>query len=91
MNAAKLARLQERVRRRNQAEPVPALEIPTEKPIALDEHFTVTEVATLWHMNPKTVRRIFASMEGVIKLGEGKKTLFIPKRLLEQKHRELAS
>jgi hypothetical protein len=90
MNASKLARLQERTRRRNQAEPVPALEIPTEKPIALDKHFTVTEVAKLWHMHPKTIRRIFGSMVGVIKLGAGKKILYIPERLLEEKHRELA-
>jgi hypothetical protein len=86
MKAEKLARLQEQVRRRHQPEP-PAV-MP--EPLALDEHFTVTEVAKLWHMHPRTIRRIFGSMIGVIKLGTGKKTLFIPQRLLEETHRRLA-
>jgi hypothetical protein len=88
MIASKLERLQEKVRRRNQPEPAAVM---PEEPIALDEHFTVTEVAKLWHMNPRTIRRIFGTMVGVIKLGEGKRTLFIPQRVLEQKHRELAA
>lgn len=59
--------------------------------IALDKHLTVNEVAKLWHMHPSTIRRIFGTMEGVIKLGAGKhKTLYIPERLLVTKHRELA-
>jgi hypothetical protein len=86
MNASKLERLQERARRRNQ--PEPAAVMP--EPLALDEHFTVTEVAKLWHMHPRTIRRIFGNMVGVIKLGEGKRTLFIPERLLEEQHRKLA-
>lgn len=86
MNAAKLERLQEYARRRNTSEPTPALETP----IALDRHFTVSEVAKKWHMCPRTIRRMFGSVAGVMKLGTKKKTLYIPTRLLEEKHRELA-
>jgi hypothetical protein len=86
MNAAKLERLQEYARRRNTSEPTPT----PETPIATDQHFSVSEVAAMWGMHPKTIRRMFGSMAGVIKLGSRKKTLFIPARLLEQKHRELA-
>jgi AraC-like DNA-binding protein len=86
MNPSKLERLQEKSRKRN------AVELVTPEPtsIALDEHFSVSEVAAMWGMSPKTIRRMFGTMEGVIKLGSAKKTLFIPARLLEQKHRELA-
>jgi len=86
VNPAKLQRLQEYARRRNTVEPAK----PEPTPVALDKHFTVSEVAAMWGMCPKTIRRMFGTMAGVIKLGAAKKTLFIPARVLEQKHRELA-
>lgn len=87
MNAAKLQRLQEYARRRNTVEPVK----PEPTPIALDQHFSVSEVAAMWGMCPKTIRRMFGTMEGVIKLGSARRrVIFIPARLLDEKHRELA-
>jgi len=87
MKASKLERLQARVRERNAPEPIKPVLASS---ISTDQHFTVSEVSAMWGMCPKTIRRLFARMPGVIKLGEGKKTLYIPTRLLEEKHRELA-
>jgi hypothetical protein len=43
-------------------------------------------------MHPSTIRRIFGSMIGVIKYGVGKyRTLYIPARLLEETHQNLAA
>ena len=93
MKASRLQRLQEKSRKRNAVEPTPVAAKPTsEKPISQDEHFTANEVAELWGIHPSTVRRIFASVVGVIKLGVGKyRTLLIPARVLELKHQELAA
>lgn len=35
---------------------------------ALEKHFTVDQVAEAWGVSPKTVRRIFQDMPGVLKL-----------------------
>jgi hypothetical protein len=34
-----------------------------------ERHYTVTELAQLWHMSPGTVRAWFLDAEGVIKYG----------------------
>lgn len=50
------------------------------------------QVAEFWGIHPSTVRRIFDSVIGVIKLGNGKyRTILIPERVLELKHQELAA
>jgi len=87
MKASKLQRLQETARERNAPEPTK----PETTSIALDKHFSVGEIAELLRMHPVTVRRIFGNAVGVIKLGSAKRRiLYIPARVLEEKHRELA-
>jgi hypothetical protein len=87
MEASKLERLQAKARKRNAIEPVkPELGAA----IATDQHYSVRQVSAMWGMSPRTIRRMFGTMPGVIKLGQRKTTLFIPHRLLEEKHRELA-
>jgi hypothetical protein len=39
--------------------------------IALERHFTLTEIAELWNLSYGFVRAIFAEEEGVLKVGEG--------------------
>jgi hypothetical protein len=87
-----LGQFQEKARKRNVVEPASVSEPATEQPISQDRHFTANEVAALWHMHPSTIRRIFGSVIGVIKYGVGKyRTLYIPARLLEETHQNLAA
>jgi hypothetical protein len=60
---------------------------------AIEEHFTVKQVAEMWKVSAKTVRRLFSDEPGVLKLGEGERrykrqyfTLFIPKSVLLRVH-----
>jgi len=92
VKASRLAKLQQKARKRNVVEPAPVPEPATEKPISQDRHFTANEVAALWRMHPSTIRRIFGSVIGVIKLGTGKyRTILIPERVLEEVHHGLAA
>jgi transcriptional regulator GlxA family with amidase domain len=88
MDAARLQRLQERVRKRNAREPVETVVQIT--PIETDQHYSVRQVAEMWGMSPRTIRRMFCNVVGVLKVGSAKKTLYIPERLLEEQHRKLA-
>jgi hypothetical protein len=36
---------------------------------AFEKHHTVAEVAALWSVSASTIRRIFGSLPGVVKLG----------------------
>jgi len=101
MKAAKLKKLQERMRSRNAvafSSPFPDSrsgsrpERPEHSatPISQDLHFTVQQVAKLWSMHASTIRRTFSNVPGVLKIGTAQKTLFIPARILEEVHRELS-
>lgn len=69
--------------------------------IAEEKHYSVPEAAELWGVSRATIRRIFASMPGVIKLGHldrkgtgaGRRrhvTLSIPASLLQKVHAQVA-
>ena len=101
MKAAKLKKLQERMRSRNAA--AFSSQFPDSRPghperpeahsatpISQDLHFTVQQVAKLWSMHASTIRRTFSNVPGVLKIGTTQKTLFIPARVLEEVHQELS-
>ena len=54
-----------------------AIEFPGKKPvqrellesIALERHYSVQEIADMWAMSPKTVRRLFENEGGVLRWG----------------------
>lgn len=55
------------------------------------ETFTVAEIASLWHLSPDTIQRLFENEKGVLPLGEknprGKRrrvTLRIPRTVMER-------
>ena len=65
---------------------------------ALEKHYKVAEVAELWAMSEKSVRTIFASEPGVLKIERpellhkrGYCSLFIPESTLLSVHRRLSS
>ena len=77
--------------------------LPTEKKaaqseglhsVALERHYSVPEVATLWGISEKTVRRLFDGEDGVLKWGSGEtlhkrryQSLRIPQSVLIRVHR----
>ena len=63
---------------------------------ALEKHFTVTEVASLWQLSEDTIRKIFRDQPGVLKIGSeetrrkrGYIVLRIPETVLQKVHAEL--
>ena len=61
--------------------------------VALERHYSVTEVATLWGISEKTVRRLFDGEDGVLKWGSGEtlgkrryQNLRIPQSVLSRVH-----
>jgi AraC-like DNA-binding protein len=66
--------------------------------IALERHYTVPEVAELWGMSEKSVRRLFAEESGVLRWGtpetlrkRGYCNLRIPESVLIRVHQRRAS
>ncbi len=64
--------------------------------LANEKHYSVGEVAKLWALGEKTVRRMFESELGVIQWGReeashkrGYRTLRIPESVLQRVHRKL--
>jgi transcriptional regulator GlxA family with amidase domain len=62
--------------------------------LALERHYSVTEVAEIWALSEKTVRRMFEDEEGVLHWGapetrykRGYRTLRIPESVLLRVHR----
>jgi hypothetical protein len=77
-----------------------------EKPFTLDDlaqshvmaekHYTPAELAEIWGVDPETIRNVFRSGPGVLKLGnDGAKrayiTLRIPESVAERVHRRLSA
>lgn len=63
---------------------------------AIEEHFTVKEVAEMWKVSENTIRRLFTDQAGVLKVGEGERrykrryfTLSIPRSVLLRVHEGL--
>jgi hypothetical protein len=62
---------------------------------ALERHYSVTEVAKMWALSEKTVRRMFGDEDGVLNWGapetrrkRGYRTLRIPESVLHRVHRK---
>jgi len=65
--------------------------------IALEKHYSVPEVAELWHVSEKTVRRLFEHEGGVLQWGSpetlrkrGYQNLRIPESVLIRVHQRRA-
>lgn len=65
---------------------------------ALEKHYTVAEIATLWGFSPDTIRKIFRDAPGVLKIGQpenvrqkrrGYISLRIPESVLQKVHAEM--
>jgi hypothetical protein len=63
--------------------------------VALEKHYTISQIAESWNMDYKTVRRLFEHEPGVLTFGEGgtlKKrkyiSLRVPDSVVRRVHRE---
>lgn len=61
--------------------------------VALERHYTVPEIATLWGVSEKTVRRLFGDEDGVLRWGSdetvrkrGYHNLRVPQSVLIRVH-----
>lgn len=70
--------------------------IPPPCDIALEKHYFVWELAQLWGISERTIRRIFANEPGVVKWGREESrfkraytTLRIPDSVVKRVHRRL--
>jgi hypothetical protein len=64
---------------------------------ALERHYTVAEISELWHLDAKTVRRLFAQEPGVLWIcsDEGRyrrayRSLRIPESVMLRMHRSMS-
>jgi hypothetical protein len=69
---------------------------PSTRDLALEKHYSVWELAQLWGLSEKTIRRMFVDEPGVVKWGheEGRfkrayMTLRIPESVVQRVHRRL--
>ena len=65
--------------------------------LGLERHYSVSEIARMWALSEKTVRRMFEDEEGVLQWGSpetrrkrGYITLRIPESVLQRVHQERA-
>jgi AraC-like DNA-binding protein len=66
--------------------------------IALEPHYSVPQIAAMWHMSQKSVRRLFDEEAGVLRWGSGEtrrkrgyQNLRIPQSVLIRVHRRRQS
>jgi hypothetical protein len=64
---------------------------------ALERHYKVVELAELWGMSPKLIRKIFGSQPGVLKIDRpellhkrGYCSLYIPESVVLSVHQSLS-
>lgn len=69
---------------------------PASEEATLERHYTVKEVAEMWHLDEKMIRRIFGDEPGVVSIGSNEsrfrrayRTLRIPESVLVRVHRRL--
>jgi len=69
---------------------------PASEDSALERHYTVKEVAEMWRLDEKMIRRIFGNEPGVVSIGSSEsrfrrayRTLRIPESVLLRVHRRL--
>ena len=65
-------------------------------PVALERHYTVSELSKLWFFSENTIRRLFSREPGVIRIARqptrikrGYTSLRIPERVAQRVHRRL--
>lgn len=63
-------------------------------PIAFERHYSVRELAVLWDLSERTIRRMFAGEPGVVEWGQSEtrlkrpyRTLRIPESVAHRVHR----
>jgi hypothetical protein len=91
-----LTRDQERMRRRHGkliAQSTEQIGRSLDSPREEKKHYSVAEVAKLWNLAPDTVRKIFAKMPGVLKIGTKGRyvTLRIPEQVLQRMTAQLSA
>jgi hypothetical protein len=64
--------------------------------VALEKHYSVAELAKLWELSERTIRRIFSSEPGALQLmheesrfKRGYSTLRVPESVVQRVHRRL--
>jgi len=64
--------------------------------LALEKHYSASELAQLWGLSEKSIRRIFSSEPGVVKWGHDESrfkraymTLRIPESVVQRVHRRM--
>jgi hypothetical protein len=74
----------------------PAINRFANEDISAENHYSVSELAALWHLSEKTIRRMFENEPGVIIWGVGERrfkrgyrTLRIPETVVIRVHRQL--
>jgi hypothetical protein len=73
---------------------------PATVPVFADEHYSPPQVAKMWNLDIKTVRRIFEREPGVLTIDNGElkghisrrryRTLRIPRQVLERVHERMS-
>ncbi len=63
---------------------------------ALEKHYSLEEICTLWGLSDKTVKKLFADEKGVLRIGRpgtstrrGHETLRVPESVLLRVHSRL--
>jgi hypothetical protein len=92
-----VGRLQ-RSRRFQRWSPAVILYKHNDREVVAEKHFSPTELASAWGVSVETIRSIFRSEPGVLKLGKpgtkfrrGYFTLRIPEQVAERVHRRLSA
>lgn len=69
---------------------------PSTRDLALEKHYSVSDLAQLWGLSERTIRRMFFDEPGVVKWGHeerrfrrGYTTLRIPESVVQRVHRRL--
>jgi hypothetical protein len=69
---------------------------PPTRDLALEKHYSALDLAQLWGLSEKTIRRMFVDEPGVVKWGHeerrfkrGYMTLRIPESVVQRVHRRL--
>jgi hypothetical protein len=93
-----VARLKRSKKFRQWAPPVVLFKTKINLEAAIEKHFSPTELAKAWGVSTETIRSIFRTEPGVLKLGRpgtkfrrGYFTLRIPEQVAERVHRKLSA
>ena len=88
MKVSRLERLQARSRRRNGT--VTKKDSVEKVNTATEQRYRPSEIAKKWSLSVWTVRRLFSTVPGVLKIGTGSyKTMLIPESVLRREHEKL--